>query len=153
MSKALQCKIFSVKIRQIFTHRYSYNNQNIPTWIKLLEWSSYVHISPCVVSVIAAAAADFPGFPKPYTVANLSQHTSEPAGQCCQCCLHPPAAAADIKFHYGEKFGGWAPHFLRQQRATAADTIQFGFGYFVCVMNRHQAVRGFLKHYDTIWTT
>ena len=76
MSKALQCKIFSVKIRQIFTHRYSYNNQNIPTWIKLLEWSSYVHISPCVVSVMAAAAADFPGLPKPSTVANLSQHTS-----------------------------------------------------------------------------
>ena len=30
-----------------------------------------VHISPCVVSVTAAAAADFPGFRKPYTAANL----------------------------------------------------------------------------------
>ena len=30
-----------------------------------------VHISPCVVSVTAAAAADFPGFPKPSTAANL----------------------------------------------------------------------------------
>lgn len=35
-----------------------------------------MHISPCVVSVTAAAAADFPGLPKPSTVANLSQHTS-----------------------------------------------------------------------------
>ena len=28
----------------------------------------------------------------------------------------PPAAAADIKFHYGEKFGGCSPHFLQQQQ-------------------------------------
>ena len=36
-----------------------------------------VHISPCVVSVTAAAAADFPGFPKPYTAANLETKPSE----------------------------------------------------------------------------
>ena len=35
-----------------------------------------VHISPCVVSVTAAAAADFPGFPKPYTAANLETKPS-----------------------------------------------------------------------------
>ena len=33
-------------------------------------------------------------------------------------CLQPPAAGADIKFHYGEKFGGCSPHFLQQQRQT-----------------------------------
>ena len=36
-----------------------------------------VHISPCVVSVTAAAAADFPGFPKPYTAANLETKPSD----------------------------------------------------------------------------
>ena len=75
--KLVQFRIFSVKIRQIFTHGYSYNNQNIPTWINLLDWSSYMHISPCVVNVMAAAAADFPGFPKPYTAANLETKPSE----------------------------------------------------------------------------
>ena len=37
-----------------------------------------VHISPCVVSVTAEAAADFPGFPKPYTAANLE---TKPSGE------------------------------------------------------------------------
>ena len=37
---------------------------------------------PCVVSVMAAAAADFPGLPKPSTVANLSQHTSALPSRC-----------------------------------------------------------------------
>ena len=77
MSKIVQCRFFSVKIRQIFTHGYSYNNQNIPTWINLLDTSSYKHISRCVVNVMAAAAADFPGLPKPSTAANLSQYTSD----------------------------------------------------------------------------
>ena len=36
-----------------------------------------MHFSPCVVSVTAAAAADFPGFPNPSTAADLSQQTSE----------------------------------------------------------------------------
>ena len=35
-----------------------------------------MHISPCVVSVMAAAAADFPGFLKPYTAANLKTKPS-----------------------------------------------------------------------------
>ena len=35
-----------------------------------------MHISPCVVNVMAAAAADFPGFPKPYTAANLETKPS-----------------------------------------------------------------------------
>ena len=35
-----------------------------------------VHISACVVSVTAADAADFPGFPKPYTAAN---HQTKPS--------------------------------------------------------------------------
>ena len=35
-----------------------------------------MHISPCVVSVMAVAAADFPGLPKLSTTANLSQYTS-----------------------------------------------------------------------------
>ena len=74
--KLVQFRIFSVKIRQIFTHGYSYNNRNIPTWINLLDWYSYMHISPCVVNVMAAAAADFPGFPKPYTAANLETKPS-----------------------------------------------------------------------------
>ena len=41
-----------------------------------MDWSSYMYISPCVVSVMAAAAADFPGFPKPYTAANLKTKPS-----------------------------------------------------------------------------
>ena len=36
-----------------------------------------MHISPCVVNVMAAAAADFPGFPKPYTAANLETKPSD----------------------------------------------------------------------------
>ena len=67
----------NVKIRKIFTHGYSYNNQNILTWMNLLEWSSYMHISLCVVSVMAAAAADFPRLAKWLAAANLRQHTSE----------------------------------------------------------------------------
>ena len=68
----------NVKIRKIFTHVYSYNNQNILTWMNLLEWSSYMHISLCVVSVMAAAAADFPRLAKWLAAANLRQHTSAP---------------------------------------------------------------------------
>ena len=70
----------NVKIRKIFTHGYSYNNQNILTWMNLLEWSSYMHISLCVVSVMAAAAADFPRLAKWLAAANLRQHTS--AARC-----------------------------------------------------------------------
>ena len=46
-------------------------------FVGLILICSYMHISPCVVNVMAAAAADFPGFPKPYTAANLETKPSE----------------------------------------------------------------------------
>ena len=44
-----------------------------------------MHISPCVVNVMAAAAADFPGFPKPYTAANLE---TKPSGTSTKLLNH-----------------------------------------------------------------
>ena len=45
------------------------NNQEL--FQKVFFFVLVVHISPCIVSVTAAAAADFPGFQKPYTAADL----------------------------------------------------------------------------------
>ena len=103
----------NVKIRKIFTHGYSYNNQNILTWMNLLEWSSYMHISLCVVSVMAAAAADFPRLAKWLAAANLRQHTSVSLLYQTPILFVPPlvecfpSSGALVALHHWLVTGGW----------------------------------------------
>ena len=59
-----------------------------------------MHISPCVVSVMAAAAADFPGLPKPSTAADL--YTKPSDGVCAVVGALPsltPKFPADSLFY------------------------------------------------------
>ena len=84
----LQKKFYIVQALDIFCQKKSINEEKIwiHDWGKIKNYSQtytlrffvlIVHISPCVVSVMAAAAADFPSFPNPSTAADLY---TEPSG-------------------------------------------------------------------------
>ena len=75
-------KFYIVQALDIFCQKKSINEEKIwiHDWGKIKNYSQtytlrffvlIVHISPCVVSVMAAAAADFPSFPNPSTAADL----------------------------------------------------------------------------------